>query len=209
VSSSNQGLLREGESGQAQAQAQAQASQGKARKNRGPNGAGENFAVKPRFIDFSQLNPLPERDLEPVVIRFDGGYSKSTGGYGSYRWNNGEVFRITHPPEILTANQAEIATFIYAVEHMAIEHFGDKSEPAYKVRERKDKCRLCVYGDSQIALKWIFNAGNDVEMKEHPKYHWDPAFRKVLLRLYKTVAGFRQVAVKWEPRSRNVQIFGH
>jgi hypothetical protein len=70
---------------------------------------------------------------------------------------NGEAVKLDFATPI-SANEAEIRTLIAAAE--AVKRFGD---PA--------KTRLCVYGDSQVALGWANRAGQKVFYRPDPDVH--------------------------------------
>ena len=98
------------------------------------------------------------------------------------------------PGRPMSANEAEIRTLIAAVE-------------AVKLTIDPAKTRLCVYGDSQIALGWAEKAGQNARYKP-PRNCW-PGYISAVADLYACLRPFAQVATKWQPRERNVQIFGH
>jgi len=147
-----------------------------------------------RATNVTKYNPPINPKLKPMTVRFDGGFNKERGPYGSYRVNNGPVKTIDHPDYVKTANQAEIWTFIEALSEIDLPHSG---------------IRLCVYGDSQIALKWIMHGWLKLPMKENKKYPWRVGFSTTLECLYRVLLDFGQVAVKWQPREHNVRVFGH
>jgi ribonuclease HI len=145
------------------------------------------------------LAPSVDVPITPCVIRFDGGTSNnipSRGGfgigYGSYRLN-GEVVRLDFARP-MSANEAEIRTLIAAAE-------------AVKLIRDPAKTRLCVYGDSQITLRWADKAGMKVLYR--PKRSWSPEFEAAVADLYVSLRPFAEVVTKWRPRERNVQVFGH
>jgi ribonuclease HI len=145
------------------------------------------------------LFPSVEGPVRQCAVYFDGGTSNNNPrrggfgiGYGSYLLN-GEVVRVdfTSP---MSANEAEIRTLIAAAE--AAKLIGD---PA--------KTRLCVYGDSQIALGWANKAGIKVFYRPNPS--WRPEFKAAVTDLYVSLRPFAAVVTGWQPRARIVQIFGH
>jgi hypothetical protein len=95
--------------------------------------------------------PPPDPSLAVCTIFFDGGTSNNNphiggygNGYGSYQVN-GEVVKLDFAKP-MSANEAEIRTLIAAAE-------------AAKLTCEPEKTRLCVYGDSQIALNWVEKQG--------------------------------------------------
>ena len=114
-------------------------------------------------------------------------------GYGSYQLNN-SVVRINFARP-MSANEAEIRTLIAAAE--AVKGIRD---PA--------RTRLCVYGDSQVALRWAVKAGMKVFYR--PNRSWRPEFQGAVRGdLYEALRPFAEVVAKWQPRATSVQIFGH
>jgi ribonuclease HI len=113
-------------------------------------------------------------------------------GYGSYLLN-GKVVRVNFARP-MSNNEAEVRTLIAAVE-------------AVKVISDPVRTRLCVYGDSQIALKWATKAGTKVFYRPNPS--WSPGFTAALSDLYVSLRPFAVVMTEWQPRERSVEIFGH
>ena len=145
------------------------------------------------------LAPSVHVPITPCVIRFDGGTSNNIPrrggfgiGYGSYLLN-GEVVRLDFARP-MSANEAEIRTLIAAAE-------------AVKVIRDPGKTRLCAYGDSQITLGWANKAGMKVFYR--PKLSWRPEFKAAVADLYLSLRPFAEVVTQWQPRERNVQVFGH
>jgi ribonuclease HI len=147
------------------------------------------------------LNLVPSVDVSiiPCVICFDGGTSNnipSRGGYGigygSYLLN-GEVVRLDFASP-MSANEAEIRTLVAAAE-------------AAKLIRDPARTRLCVSGDSQIALKWANKAAMKVFYR--PKLGWSPGFKAAVADLYVSLRPFAELVTQWQPRERSVQIFGH
>jgi ribonuclease HI len=145
------------------------------------------------------LFPCVDVSVIPCVIYFDGGTSNnipSRGGfgigYGSYRLN-GQVVRIDFARP-MSANEAEIRTLIAAAE-------------AAKLIRDPAKTRLCVYGDSRIALKWARKAGKRVFYR--PKLGRSQGFTAAVADLYACLKPFAEVVTEWQPRERSVEIFGH
>lgn len=135
----------------------------------------------------------------PCVIHFDGGTSNNNPhrgsfgiGYGSYRLN-GEVVKLDFATP-MSANEAEIRTVIAAAE--AVKLFRD---PA--------KTRLCVYGDSKVALGWANKAGQKVLYR--PKLGWSPGFNAAVADLYVSFRPFAEVITEWQPRAKSVEMFAH
>lgn len=154
---------------------------------------------KPKFTlsnwDVEKHNPVRDTALRVLIIRFDGGLSNDNGPYGSYRINNGKVIRVFHDPiTVVTSNQAEIQTFICAINDILT------------VSTLAHKTRLCVYGDSKIALSHIVKAGLGPVARQDS---WTDNFWSVVLTLRVKLLPFAQVAVKWQKRDHNVRIFGH
>src|SRR4029077_6006036 len=120
------------------------------------------------------LAPSVDLPITPCVIAFDGGTSNnipSRGGfgigYGSYRLN-GEVVRLDFARP-MSANEAEIRTLIAGA-------------CAVKLIRDPAMTRLCVYGDSQIALGWAKKAGMKVFYRPH--LSWRPEFKVAVADLY-------------------------
>jgi hypothetical protein len=140
-----------------------------------------------------------EGPVRQCVIHFDGGTSNNVPskggfgiGYGSYLLN-GEVVRIDFARP-MSANEAEIRTLIAAAE-------------AAKLIEDPAKTRLCVVGDSQIALNWAIKAGQKVHYR--PLLACSPGFADAIADLYGCLRPFAAVETEWQPRARSVEIFGH
>ena len=139
--------------------------------------------------------------LTPIVIRFDGGNGcndpkKGYGnGYGSFRINSGEVQRISFGIP-MSNNAAETKTLIEAIKSLPVD-------------TNYTNTRLCIYGDSQIVLNWAIRAHKQEVIKEKRCRKWSQEFRDAVLELYAILRKFGQVATKWEPRERNVAVFGH
>jgi ribonuclease HI len=94
----------------------------------------------------------------------------------------------------MSANEAEIRTLIAAAE-------------AVKLIRDPARTRLCVYGDSQIALRWANKAGMKVFYR--PKLGWSPGFNAAVADLYLSLRPFAEVVTEWQPREISVQILGH
>jgi ribonuclease HI len=145
------------------------------------------------------LAPSVKVPLSQYVIHFDGGTSNnipSRGGfgigYGSYLLN-GEVVRVNFATP-MSNNEAEVRALIAAAE--AVKRVSDPTET-----------RLCVVGDSQIALKWARKAGQQAFYR--PKPGWSQGFAAAVADLYLSLRPFAEVETEWQPRERSVQIFGH
>lgn len=111
-----------------------------------------------------ELSPSVKVPLSPCVIHFDGGTPNnipSSGGfgigYGSYLLNS-EVVRVNFA-RAMSNNEAEVRTLIAAAEAVKL-----ISDPA--------RTRLCVVGDSQIALKWARKAAQQAFYR--PKLGLEP-----------------------------------
>ena len=148
-----------------------------------------------------KLLPTPSLDVSLTLctIHFDGGTPNnipSVGGfgigYGSYRLN-GEIVRLDFAKP-MSANEAEVRTLIAAAEAAKL-----ISDPA--------RTRLCVVGDSKIALKWARKAGQQVSYR--PSMGWSPGFNAAVADLYLSLKPFAAVVTTWQPREISVQIFGH
>lgn len=145
------------------------------------------------------LAPSVEVPLTQCVIHFDGGTPNnipSRGGfgigYGSYLLN-GEVVRLDFARP-MSANEAEIRTLVAAAD-------------AVKLLRDPARTRLCVYGDSKIALGWANKAGMKVFYSPNPS--WTPGFQAAVADLYVSLNTFAEVVTQWQPRGRSVEIFGH
>jgi ribonuclease HI len=146
--------------------------------------------------------PVPSLDssLTLCTIQFDGGTSNnipSKGGYGigygSYQLNSGAVVRLSFG-RAMSCNAAEVRTLTAAIEAATL-----IVDPA--------KTRLCVYGDSEIALKWARLAVQQALYQ--PKRGWSPGFTLAIAHLYLCLKPFAAVVTEWQPRERSVEIFGH
>lgn len=146
-----------------------------------------------------QLSLYPQdKPTKTVRIEFDGGTpcnipSRGYGiGYGSYRIDREPVVRLNFGIP-MSANAAEIRTVTEAVK-AAKARFGGG-------------LRLDVFGDSQVALKWVnVCAGN---RKRTNMSKCSPAFIDAIDQLSAALFGVQLVATQWQPRRRSVETFGH
>jgi ribonuclease HI len=143
--------------------------------------------------------PPPDPSLAECIVYFDGGSTNNVpkrggygNGYGSFQLN-GEVVRLDFGRP-MSANEAEVRTLIAAAE-------------AAKITCEPEKTRLCVYGDSQIALNWARKAGQKVPYR--PPLGCSPGFTEAVADLYVAVQPFAEVAAEWQPRDKSVEMFGH
>jgi ribonuclease HI len=136
-------------------------------------------------------------DLFTVRICFDGGTSCNvpSRGYGSYQIADLEIVRVKFDVP-MSNNVAEVSTLVRAIESLP-------NEPS--------TTRLLIVGDSQIALNWASKAGNGIPYKP-PRRRLGPhsqEFFSALMSLYRVLSGFSEVKIDWQPRERNVEVFGH
>lgn len=106
---------------------------------------------------------------------------------------NGELVRVNFA-KAMSNNEAEVRTLIAAAE-------------AVKLIRDPARTRLCLVGDSQIALKWARKAGQQAFYR--PMLGWSPGFTLSLADLYASLKPFAAVVTEWQPRARSVEIFGH
>jgi ribonuclease HI len=146
-----------------------------------------------------ELVPAPSLDAPLCAIYFDDGTSNNNPGkggfgigYGSYLLND-EVVRVNFARP-MSCNEAEIRTLIAAAE-------------AAKLIRDPARTKLCVYGDSRIALKWAQKAATQVFYR--PSLGWTPGFSAAVADLYLSLKPFAEVIIHWHPREISVQIFGH
>jgi ribonuclease HI len=146
--------------------------------------------------------PYPQEalPLTRCIVHFDGGTPnnvRSRGGfgtgYGSYLVEGGRVVKVNFATP-MSNNEAEVRTLIAAAE-------------AVKLTVDPSRTRLCVRGDSQIALGWARKAGQQVPYR--PKLGWTPGFGAAVADLYQALKPFGAVETEWVPRARIVEIFGH
>lgn len=153
------------------------------------------------------FEPKKARDIKTVVhLEFDGGTpcnipSKGYGiGYGSYRFDDRPPVRVDHGIPC-SNNAAEILTLCVALETLATPLPGHPSPGSTLV---------AVYGDSQIALKWLSIATGGVPKRKKPKGpKGSELFIQAIERLQKAVAPFAEVTCHWQPRAKSVATFGH
>lgn len=146
------------------------------------------------------LVPAASRQLIPCRIHFDGGTSCNIprlgygAGYGSYQVDSNPVVRIEHQVNC-SANAAEILTLCCALESLC-------DRPGLWLK---------VFGDSQIAIKWMnICCGNMLAKKQNDKNpHGSVEFVEAIQRLRNCARGFGRVEAAWLPRAHAVAAFGH
>ena len=94
----------------------------------------------------------------------------------------------------MSNNEGEVRALIAAVE-------------AAKLTREPEKIRLCLYGDSQVALKWARKAGKRVIYR--PKPGWSQGFAAAVANLYSSLQPFAEVVTEWQPRATSMQMLGH
>lgn len=139
------------------------------------------------------FKPVPvQSSTVHARIEFDGGTSCNVPalgyghGYGSYRIN-GDPIRRCNFYRPMSSNAAEVATLVQAIEEA----------------KQKGANSLLIVGDSKIALGWARHP----EKRKMSKTGSEE-FRKsigMLRRALEMVA----VEIRWQPRLKSVQTFGH
>ena len=106
------------------------------------------------------LVPSVQVPLSQCAVQFDGGTSNNVPsrggfgiGYGSYRLN-GVIVKLDFAKP-MSANEVEVRTLIAAAE-------------AVKLTQDPARTKLCVYGDSQVALKWAAKAVQKASLPTQP-----------------------------------------
>ncbi len=148
-----------------------------------------------------------------ITIQFDGGCTPNPGQmYGSYLIEREDGLEILRASMLAfgkgTNNEAEFLTLETAIDKLLVElSIADFSPKKFFVE---------IETDSTIVQRRIANAGNNrtydlAKVSPQKQYGRSRANRmsQLAMRCHSLLAQFAGHKIRWQPRERNVEAFGH